>query len=278
MEDGISYHSDLIGLHQDDPKLIKAIKDRVLIPPPIPKKKLNLVVPLTSFRLKGQFGQSYAMEEIFQKNKLLKKRSKKKKTQQFYIEAGASCGEEISNSLFFEVKHDWTGLLVEPNPDFIEQLKAKNRNAWILPHCLSVTENVELVDFDAAKYNGGIIFDDKLPSDIGRKTPKTQKLPHERTLKVQCFPLQAVLQALDNPRIDYFSLDVEGSEYQILQTLNWSKVNITALTVELVHAGKIFPGSRDDVRHYLNEQGYKFITTVGHDDVFLDEKSILTSK
>ena len=46
----------------------------------------------------------------------------------------------IYNSLIFnfKVSHGFTGLLVEPNPDFLEKLKLKGRNAWILPHCLSV--------------------------------------------------------------------------------------------------------------------------------------------
>ena len=42
------------------------------------------------------------------------------------------------------------------------------RKAWILPHCLSTTSKVETVEFDAAKFNGGIIQPDKiLPSDLG---------------------------------------------------------------------------------------------------------------
>ena len=34
----------------------------------------------------------------------------------FYIEAGAYDGEHMSNSLYFELKKGWNGLLVEPNP------------------------------------------------------------------------------------------------------------------------------------------------------------------
>ena len=57
---------------------------------------------------------------------------------------------------------------MEPNPDFFPDLKLKNRNAWILPHCLSPSTKVELVDFDAALYNGGIIVPDRdYPSDLG---------------------------------------------------------------------------------------------------------------
>ena len=55
----------------------------------------------------------------------------------FFIEAGAFDGYTISNSLLFEVGLNWTGLLVEPNPDAVEQLLKVNRKAWVLPHCFS---------------------------------------------------------------------------------------------------------------------------------------------
>ena len=34
--------------------------------------------------------------------------------------------------------------------------------------------------------------------------------------KKQCFPVYSLIQALGNPVVDYFSLDVEGSELDIL--------------------------------------------------------------
>ena len=74
----------------------------------------------------GQYGQPYGVEDILKKHKLWKK-IKKRKQPGFFIEAGASGGEHLSNSLYFEIKHNWTGLLAEPSPDFHEQLLNKNR-------------------------------------------------------------------------------------------------------------------------------------------------------
>ena len=44
--------------------------------------------------------------------------------------------------------------------------------------------------------------------------------------KVICFPIFAILSAIGNPTIDYFSLDVEGSELPILRSIPWQKVTI----------------------------------------------------
>ena len=43
----------------------------------------------------------------------------------FFIEAGAYDGEIASNTLLFELEHNWTGLLIEPNPDAFEMLTKK---------------------------------------------------------------------------------------------------------------------------------------------------------
>lgn len=43
---------------------------------------------------------------------------------------------------------------------------------------------------------------------------------------VQCFPFYSVLLAVNRTQIDFFSLDVEGHELQILQTIPWHKVDI----------------------------------------------------
>ena len=75
----------------------------------------------------------------------------------FFIEAGALDGEIISNTLYFELKYDWTGLLVEPNPVYLPSLVGKKRNAWILPHCLSPIKSPVVVAFDAMGEYGGII-------------------------------------------------------------------------------------------------------------------------
>ena len=48
-------------------------------------------------------------------------------------------------------------------------MKQKNRNAWILPHCLSLHDRVEIVEFDAAALSGGIINpanESNLPADL----------------------------------------------------------------------------------------------------------------
>jgi hypothetical protein len=89
----------------------------------------------------------------------------KGKTNGFFIEAGAYDGEALSNSLLFELQYNWTGLLVETNPDHFEVLKMKNRKAYLTYTCLSVTNKATEVDFDAAGIFEGIINGQSLETD-----------------------------------------------------------------------------------------------------------------
>jgi hypothetical protein len=55
--------------------------------------------------------------------------------------------------------------------------------------------------------------------EVIQETPNVKQLRKEFAqvgtidrVKVQCFPLYAILMAMGNPEVDYFSLDVEGAE------------------------------------------------------------------
>ena len=39
--------------------------------------------------------------------------------------------------------------------------------------------------------------------------------------------------ALGNPTVDFYSLDIEGAEFQVLSTVSWDKVDIRAFSVEI---------------------------------------------
>ena len=95
--------------------------DEILIPPS--KAKYNFSKPTSRLDLQGQYEQPLIINRQIFKGRL---------KNGFFIEAGAYDGEGFSNSLYFELKYNWTGLLVEANPDAFEEMKLKNRKAWLL--------------------------------------------------------------------------------------------------------------------------------------------------
>ncbi|CAK9291877.1 unnamed protein product [Gordionus sp. m RMFG-2023] len=200
----------IIPMHS--PTLVSFIKQNYLDLPPLKSRTragkgpgatyLNLIGN-DSTRYYSQIGQDKERNGVF-------------------IEAGAQNGEYLSNTLYFERYLGWTGLLVEPSPINYKVLKTKNRNSYISNVCLSPQKHPLQFNF-----NGHQIFEKNVQlTDISIHS------------LVQCLPLYSILLAIDPPmvEIDYFSLDVDGPELEILKTIPWNKVNIKVLSIEFRHS------------------------------------------
>lgn len=55
---------------------------------------------------------------------------------------------------------------------------------------------------------------------------KTKPGDFNYQFEVQCFPLYTLLLAVNRTVVDYMSLDVEGAEWSILQTIPFDKLTI----------------------------------------------------
>jgi len=144
----------------------------------------------------------------------------------FFIECGAADGETYSNSLFFELERNWTGLLIEANPDYHRALLDKNRRAFVLNTCLSTERRPATVRMQPAGVYGGIV--DKMHQSHLTFISAVMK----PEVAVNCFPLNTIMAALGISHVDYFSLDVEGPEIEILRTVDWTRLHIDVITVE----------------------------------------------
>ena len=135
------------------------------------------------------------------------------------VESGAFDAEQFSNSLFFEVARGWNCLLVEPNPSLQTRLLAVRRRCHVLRGGLSPTGKPSSFRFRMEGSLGGI--DDRQSEDT----------------QVPCYPLYHVLRAAGlSTTINFWSLDTEGSEPDILNTTRFgiheSGVEVGILAVE----------------------------------------------
>jgi len=221
----IDCSQDITGFHQDDPKLIEIIKECYLVEP---SKKDYSLLDNDQAKMQGQFNQTIVVRQLYQRRLV---------NRGFYIESGGFDGEQISNSLYFEMKEGWKGLLVEPDPSNYNTLIGKNRKAWTSMTCLATEPNPQLIGFSFGGSGGGINPDSET--------------------KVTCLPLTSILLALNSPSVHYFSLDVEGAEAKILRTIDWSKVDIWLLDMEIAHD----PAGRIEMRKLLEANNYQYIGT-----------------
>jgi hypothetical protein len=78
---------------------------------------------------------------------------------------------------------------------------------------------------------------------------------------VKYYPLSSLMNTLGQTHIDYFSLDVEGAEMIILQSIDWKHLDIYVFTIETDQ-------HRQDILTLMKTQGYKWIQKISGDDVF----------
>jgi len=150
----------------------------------------------------------------------------------FYIEAGAADGTTQSNTLFLEKERSWNGILIEPSPENYEKcLKARR---------LSKNFNCALVDYDYPDAEIEMYFRRWYDGDPGLVT-STFDSPinkvdawegYNYTYKIPARTLDSILAECQVEKIDFFSLDVEGYEYNVLRGFDFKKYKPKIILVE----------------------------------------------
>uniref|UniRef100_A0A2P2I5J0 Protein Star-like n=1 Tax=Hirondellea gigas TaxID=1518452 RepID=A0A2P2I5J0_9CRUS len=238
-------------LPADSPELLKHLMERVLVPPS--RVAYNL-------RFGGQHsdqseGQSRVIDDLLGGMR-----------NGFYVECGAYTGDVLSNSLFFELDRGWEGLLIEPDDRNFNKLLSRNRKAWTANACLGASTtpaNIMLLHLDNS-YGSHIMS--KSSEDVAAEVLHN----HLTSLQIaHCFPLYSFLLALNHTTIDYFSLDVEGLEYKVLEAIPWDKVNIKTLSVEFNMAAE----GKDPLVKLMTSHGYSHYMELNalnaHDLIFV---------
>lgn len=140
----------------------------------------------------------------------------------FFLEIGAHDGQYISNTLWLEKQHNWTGLLIEGNPDLCKEIDKLKRNAWRLCACLSNSQTN--ISFIKGGDIGGI--EDHLDEH------HMKILDRKNKIFVPCFAIEQILNKISVHHIDFYSLDVEGGEMPILESMR-SSLKYGTLTVDV---------------------------------------------
>ncbi|EOD15790.1 hypothetical protein EMIHUDRAFT_245599 [Emiliania huxleyi CCMP1516] len=130
-----------------------------------------------------------------------------------YLELGGGDGEVESTTLVFDRCLNWTGVLVEASPASFEKLLQARPNAVKIN--AAVCEEYSFVPFTASGFYGGRIQRGTTTAEraTGRHTHRAG------SIQVPCVPLDEALARLAVRRLDFFSLDCEGCELSVINTL-----------------------------------------------------------
>jgi FkbM family methyltransferase len=173
-----------------------------------------------------------------------------------FIDVGANDGVTWSNSLTLEINYAWSGICIEPHPVAYKKLIA-NRSC----QCLNLAVSDVDLELDFFIIEGKAEMLSGLLKDYHPEHKK--RIRHEVLLnkdktyikKVQSKPLHIILQENNISKVNYLSIDTEGSELTVVQGIDFSKVNIDLISLEVNY--EIEPAN-----HLMDSVGYKFLAKI----------------
>ena len=196
----------------------------------------------------------------FHGNKLLDKKMLKFLNYKngFYIEMGAHDGIINSNTYYYEKNLNWSGILIEPS-NFFDELKnnRSSRNIFYKTICVPFNLNKKVSFENLGPYSRVpelvsveyYNWHKKKNSVVEHNYDKNDFLPPKIS------NLNDLLIKSKAPKlIDFFSLDVEGSELNVLKGINFNKYNFQYLLIEITDLDKGMYVKK--VINFLKEKDY----------------------
>jgi hypothetical protein len=97
---------------------------------------------------------------------------------------------------------------------------------------------------------------------------------HEQSYKiiVKTRRLDDILKDAGVTHIDFFSLDVEGHEYEVLKSMDWS----IPVKILLIEAFDDDP-NKENIRSFLIDKGFAYDGICAHNQVWVNSNSVLYS-
>lgn len=172
----------------------------------------KLIANLPNFE--SQLGQDCFVDTLFGE-----------KNEGVFVEVGVGDGKNISNTYFLEKHRNWTGLLCEPATKFQDSIRAYRRAALVTDAVYNETG----LEVAFTEYVGN----EELSTLAAQNVPDSHGQMDTRTYPVKTISFNDLYeQYLKDKRIDYLSLDTEGSELIILKSINLEGIDISIISVE----------------------------------------------
>jgi len=197
-----------------------------------------------------------------------------------FVEVGALDGFGASNTWFFEKERNWSGLLIEPNPVEFNKRNEHPRENSVFENC--AISDVEM-DINFLSIEGpcnvlsGIVefYNEQHLNRINRELEMYSSYPegHElfskkEVIKMKANRLQSLFDKYDMKNIDLISIDVEGAELQVLNSIDFEKTNISVFLIENNYG-------LEKETEFLLDKGYYLFGNVQWDSIFIKNDFIV---
>lgn len=186
------------------------------------------------------------------------------------MELGALDGSHDTRSMTrdYEDSMGWKRILIDGSPVYDKSLAKKSPEAFGVVAAICEKEKATAMHFSPKEYVGGILefmakpFLKEYHNEIwklGSPEGELSNVDWSQTAKsikeVPCVPLASILRAARVRHINYFILDVEGGELEVLKSINWHQVRFDVLCIETEEENRP-PNFELDITEYLRTRGY----------------------
>ena len=190
----------------------------------------------------------------------------KNKKNGVYIELGALDGILYSNTKFFEDSLNWKGILIEPHPEKFKLLQQNRPNNFLFNSLVSChKEPLEFryfVDCHAAVSGvENTLSQHHLDAYFDNERIKSLK---QNKIFIEPKSLTEIVRSTQLTHIDLLSLDVEGHEYEVLNSWDFS----IPIDIILIETLGVQPEKDELCREILIKNNYKFITKYKHNEIY----------
>lgn len=167
---------------------------------------------MSDFNSYSQYGEDYVVYSFF-----------KKKTSGILIDIGAFDGHHISNS-YALYKKGWETIAIEANPEFFDFLIKNRPDAININKALVKNENQKEIVFQTEPTG---LYSGVKPNTIWFDTNNSNEIRVPA-----CTLNQVAKEYIGTKQIDCISIDVEGTEEEILSGFDFNTYKPTMLIIE----------------------------------------------
>lgn len=150
----------------------------------------------------------------------------------YFVEAGAANGIACSSCYVLEAYLGWTGVCIEPHPDFAERLLVNRPRSHCFSVCLGASEGQ--ADYVMSK-DQSLAYLSGVRDVLEEHRPDASEgiLKLGQSLQVPMKTLDTILDEVGAPAvIDYAAFDIEGSELSVLSSFPFDRYRFRAVSVE----------------------------------------------
>jgi FkbM family methyltransferase len=170
----------------------------------------------------------------------------------FYIDVGAHHPQRLSNTYYFYLQ-GWRGINIDAMPGSMTSFKTIRPKDINLEIAISDTrQKLIYYAFNEPALNG-------FSKDLADKYSEAGEFKIAFEKEIETHTLAEILDEYlpEKQKIDFMSIDVEGLDYQVLNSNNWEKYRPVLVLVEDLNKTSLDHANQSKITSFMEKQNYQ---------------------